>query len=86
MGIGFRNTIFCLCAAVLLAAAPGLAARTYKWVDEIGVTHYSQSKPADRKAKELTIGSQPGIQANTQARTLSHEEDECSTLVCQAER
>ena len=78
MGKRFRKTILCLCAAPLLAAAPGLAARTYKWVDENGVTHYSQTKPHDRKAQELTVRIQP--------RPEAKEGDDCTSLICRAER
>ena len=74
----FRNTILYSCAAALLTAAPELAARTYKWVDENGVTHYSQSKPPDRKARELIIKTQP--------RPTGPTADDCSSLVCRAER
>lgn len=74
----FRNTVLYSCAAALLTAAPELAARTYKWVDENGVTHYSQSKPPNRKARELTIKTQP-----TPADSTA---DDCSSLVCRAER
>lgn len=85
MGMRFRTTL-CLGAAALLVAVPGLAARTYKWVDENGVTHYSQSRPAGRNASELPVRSGPSIRSSTQSRSLSHKEDDCSSLVCRAER
>ena len=34
--------------AALLAAATASAQKLYKWVDEKGVTHYSESPPADK--------------------------------------
>jgi uncharacterized protein DUF4124 len=35
------------CAALLSAATPALSAELYKWVDERGVTNYSNQPPAD---------------------------------------
>ena len=32
-----------------------LAAPVYKWVDEKGVTHYSEAPPRDRKAQEVGV-------------------------------
>lgn len=64
--------------AVLVAAASSAQARTWKWVDENGTTHYSQSKPPDRHAEELTINS---------GRTPAVEDGgECDTLICRAAR
>jgi len=62
-------------AAALLVAAPGAAPQTYKWVDESGITHYSQTRPTDRKAERLSLGTQPGPGAA-----------DCSSLVCRAAR
>lgn len=42
-----------LCAA-FFAAGPA-AARTFKWVDEHGVTHYSETRPAHGEAEELSV-------------------------------
>jgi len=48
-------TLLPLCA--WLAAAP-LAAETYKWVDETGKTHFSDTPPPDRKADRITVKPQ----------------------------
>lgn len=42
-----------LVALVLMAAAFGVLAELYKWVDEKGVTHYTESPPPGKKAQEL---------------------------------
>lgn len=42
------------CALLLLAAAP-LRAETYKWVDEKGVTNYSNAPPPEAAAKAAPI-------------------------------
>jgi hypothetical protein len=43
-------------ALALVAAAPA-AARFYKWVDDDGTTHYSQNRPPDRQAQEMSLES-----------------------------
>ena len=65
-------------AAALLAAAPAAAPRTYKWVDENGVTHYSQTRPANQKAEELSPPIQAGVETT--------DGENCSSLICRAER
>ncbi len=77
LGIKFRISPIVLGAA-LLAAAPTAASRTYKWVDENGTTHYSQTKPPDRQAEELSLERQwtSGIE----------DGDTCNTLLCRAAR
>ena len=58
-----------LAAAIALTAALGAGAQTmYKWVDEKGVTHFSETPPPDEKAKakaskvtpKVTPPSNPG--------------------------
>ena len=78
MGTVIRNFLPWLCAAALLAAAPAAVPRTYKWVDENGTTNYSETKPAGRKAEELSVGTQPRLEA-------AGGED-CSSLTCRAAR
>ncbi len=73
-----RKFIPWFCCTALLSAAPNLASRTYKWVDENGVTHYSQTRPAGRQAEELSSGSRPPVEAA--------DGDDCSSLVCRAAR
>jgi Domain of unknown function (DUF4124) len=43
--------LVCLCAALPCAAAAAM----YKWVDEKGVTHYSESPPPDGKASRVEL-------------------------------
>lgn len=38
---------------VFLAAAPALAAETYRWVDEKGIVNYGEKPPANRQAKPV---------------------------------
>ena len=45
-----RRIAVCLAA---LASGPLLAAQTYKWVDEHGVTTYGEKPPANRPAKAV---------------------------------
>jgi|GEM_PF-2881744 len=67
-------------AALLLSAGPA-GAQVYKWVDERGVTHYSERPPAAVKTKptrklDITLrGNDPPV-----------SEQECSTIRCQYER
>ena len=64
--------------AALLVAAPSATPRTYKWVDEHGTTHYSQTKPPNRQAEELSLqrGWTSGIE----------DGDVCNTVICRAAR
>lgn len=68
---------------VLIALAVGLgaaqAARTYKWVDDDGVTHYSQYPPPDGEAEiiEPSIGLPSGAGSDDTA-TESSETDEAA--------
>jgi len=85
-GMKFRNTFIYLYAAMLLATAPGVAARTYKWVDENGVTQYSQKKPAGRQVKELSVKSERRISPGTPPKTRSYGDPDCLSVICRAER
>lgn len=46
-----------LLAALIAASVP--AATVYRWVDEKGVTHYSDAPPAGRHSSELALPSPP---------------------------
>ena len=46
------NPRLLLAMGLLLCAAPS-SAQMYKWVDEKGVTHYSESPPPGRKAQQI---------------------------------
>lgn len=43
---------------LLLCAAPS-SAQMYKWVDDKGVTHYSESPPPGRKAQQVQTAPSP---------------------------
>jgi hypothetical protein len=45
--------------ALFLATAIPDAAALYKWVDEKGVTHYTEEPPPDRKATKVEIKPSP---------------------------
>lgn len=77
VGINLRFSLVVMGAA-LLVAAPAAAPRTYKWVDDAGTTHYSQSKPPGRHAEELTLtsGWTSGIEGG----------GGCDMLSCRVER
>ena len=44
-----------LVLALVIALTPALA-QVYKWVDEKGVTHYSETPPPDKKASKVDTG------------------------------
>ncbi|MGF1546830.1 MAG: DUF4124 domain-containing protein [Thiotrichales bacterium] len=48
----FRPLLACLVAILLIGP---LSAAPYKWVDEHGVTHYSQIPPAGKPSSEVRI-------------------------------
>ena len=48
-----RRIVFLVALAL---AATTAAAQIYKWVDEKGVTHYSESPPPDKKATKVETG------------------------------
>jgi hypothetical protein len=76
MGINFRSAIVVFGIAILVAVPA--AARTYKWVDEDGTTHYSQTKPPHRQAREMSLKSSwtSGIDGG----------GDCTTVMCRAAR
>ena len=45
--------------ALLLIAAAALGTTLYKWVDEKGVTHYSETPPAKQQAQEIRVQPPP---------------------------
>jgi hypothetical protein len=50
-----------LALAALLAAMPAAAQTMYKWVDEKGVTHFSQEPPTDAKAEKKATKVTPKV-------------------------
>lgn len=67
-------------AAFVLAAGPA-SAQVYKWVDERGVTHYSERPPVAAKAKPAQK-----LDITLRGNDLPPSEQECSTIRCQYER
>lgn len=47
--------------AALLAVLPAAAQTMYKWVDEKGVTHFSQEPPPDAKSEKKAIKVTPKV-------------------------
>jgi hypothetical protein len=52
------NPRLLLAMGLLLCAAPS-SAQMYKWVDDKGVTHYSESPPPGRKAQQIQATPSP---------------------------
>jgi hypothetical protein len=50
-----------LCALAALAVAPCFAATTYKWVDEQGQVHYSDTPPATRNYEIVESATGPSV-------------------------
>lgn len=66
-----RHTV--LLAALLLIAAPAIGQTTiHKWVDERGVTHYSEQPPASGQSKEI----QPRVTRPPAAETAAPQAEE----------
>jgi hypothetical protein len=59
-----RALIARLLLAVALASPWPAAAALYKWVDEKGVTHYSEQPPPDGKATRLELPAQAPAQGS----------------------
>jgi hypothetical protein len=69
-----------LVVALGCAMAPA-SAQVYKWVDERGVTHYSERPPAHAKAKPTRK-----LDITLRGNDLPASEQECRTIRCQYER
>lgn len=54
--------------ASLCGASAAIAKTYYKWVDDSGVTHYSEQKPFDRPSEEVVIkgGRQSSVEQPSQ--------------------
>ncbi|HSS46279.1 MAG TPA: DUF4124 domain-containing protein [Burkholderiales bacterium] len=69
------NKLLCFTLCALLSGAA--AGEVYKWVDDDGVTHYSENAPPDKAARQVDV------------RPFGVETDDdkgCHTIPCQAER
>ena len=64
----FLITIFLHCADI--------NAEIYKWVDESGVIHYSETKPENRVAKEIVIKSYQSVSIINEAESSDQSKDE----------
>ena len=53
---------FCL-ALLLFVASFSVSAEIYKWTDDNGQTHYSQTPPADGQAQKVDVPPPPPIDA-----------------------
>ena len=73
-----------LASLALLALAPSAwAGKMYKWVDEHGVTHYTQTPPPDTQAEELRPPPPPAVdpaeaKAALDARIKALDEEKAS--------
>ena len=56
MAISKFAAIVSLAAAGITSALPATAADIFKWVDENGLTHYSDAAPDDQKAEKMPPG------------------------------
>lgn len=70
------NPRLLLALGLLLCAAPS-SAQMYKWVDDKGVTHYSESPPPGRKAQQ--IQSAPSTSPSTTPSTTPKAAEPAST-------
>lgn len=48
-----------LLAAILLATSPAMASTFYRWVDDNGVTHYSEQPPQGRQSEAVRTWGRP---------------------------
>jgi hypothetical protein len=65
-----------LLALFLLFVAQSAGAGVYKWVDEKGVTHYSEAPPQGRKSEAIRIDPPPPPGATPPGKSLREQESE----------
>lgn len=68
-----------LLAASVLAAATASAGEVYQWKDANGVTHYSQTPPAQGKFQQRTITQHVSAAAPAQPTTERPASPQCAT-------
>lgn len=57
--------------------APGAQAQgMYKWIDDKGVVHYTDTPPAGKRAEKIRIAPQPPMDASAPARSRSWQEQQ----------
>lgn len=61
MGISLARLAACLALTGLLAAEPAAAARLYKWVDEKGEVHYTDTPPPETARHGRAILNEQGV-------------------------
>ena len=85
-----RNTVIAI--ALSLACTQVMAAKLYKWVDENGVTQFSQQPPASQQYERMNVSAPPQLgstptPAHTPPETQAGTSSESgSTAAQQAER
>jgi hypothetical protein len=65
-----RPSLFLTTAVILLLALPALA-KSYRWVDENGVTHYSQRPPVEAESVEIKPPPPPATPADEAWKELN---------------
>lgn len=73
-------------AAVLFLACADAGAALYKWVDEKGVTHYTEQPPPDRKSTRIEIRSDGPAAAPEKADSWKEKEVELRRRRLEQER
>ncbi|UXY15067.1 DUF4124 domain-containing protein [Chitiniphilus purpureus] len=68
-----RNRLIVLCLALLAGAAQ---AAVYKWVDENGVTQYSNQPPENKNAQQVKTFSNSGMTGSTPVKPINKETQE----------
>ena len=75
--IPFLATVLCglLAAsgahAAKTAKAPSTAAKTYKWVDENGITHYGDTVPQEYSQREQQVLNSQGVEVQKRQAEMS---------------
>jgi hypothetical protein len=54
-----RHYIFCIFTLALISSAGNISAEMYKWIDENGVTHFSDSKPIGVNSESVDLPTAP---------------------------
>lgn len=62
-GIQSNTLKFVMLACIVAGSQTAHAAKLYKWADEVGNIHYSESPPTDRNTEEVSSDSTHGADA-----------------------
>ena len=82
--IAMAFAIAIVAGVVVLSAAGGARAATYKWVDEKGVVHYTDKLPPDQVDKATTELSKQGVTVKQTDKAMTPEQRRAKEL--EAER